>query len=72
MFVYLLIYLFWERERQRDREAESSGGGAEREEREAQNLKQAPGSEQLAQSPTRGSNPFFFNLVLNVNDEGLI
>ena len=32
-----------------------AGGGAERE-REAQNLKQAPGSELSAQSPTRGSN----------------
>ena len=38
------------------------GGGAERErererERETQNLKQAPGSELSAQSPTWGSNP---------------
>ena len=32
-----------------------SGGGAERE-RETQNLKQAPGSELSAQSPTWGSN----------------
>ena len=33
-----------------------SWGGAERE-KETQNLKQAPGSELLAQSPTWGSNP---------------
>ena len=33
-----------------------SGGGAERE-METQNLKQAPGSEMSAQSPTWGSNP---------------
>ena len=33
-----------------------SRGGAERE-RETQNLKQAPGSELAAQSPTWGSNP---------------
>ena len=31
--------------------------GKEQREREAQNLKQAPGSEQSAQSPTWGSNP---------------
>ena len=49
------------RERERERERESaSGGGAERErerERETQNLKQAPGSELSAQSPTWGLNP---------------
>ena len=38
----MFIY-FWQRQGQR--------------EREAQNLKQAPGPEQSAQSPTRGSNP---------------
>ena len=46
--VYLLL---------RDRERQSvSGGGAERE-RKTQNLKEAPGSELSAQSPTQGSNP---------------
>ena len=42
-------------ERQRKTEHEQ-GRGRERE-RETQNLKQAPGSELSAQSPTRGSNP---------------
>ena len=45
-----------ERERERERDRQSvSRGGAERE-RETQNLKQAPGSEPSAQSPTRDSN----------------
>ena len=51
---FLNVYLFLrEREREREREI-SSGGGAERE--GDTELKQAPGSELPAQSPTRGSN----------------
>ena len=52
------VYLFL-----RERESERvSGGGAERErekdrQTDRQNLKQAPGSELSAQSPTQGSNP---------------
>ena len=46
------VYLFL-RERQRQ---STSGGGSGRE-RETQNLKQAPGSELSAQSPTQASNP---------------
>ena len=45
------VYLFFLRERERE---SMSGGGAER---ETQNLKQAPGSELSAQSPTQGSDP---------------
>ena len=44
------IYLFL-RQRQ-----SMNGGGSERE-KETQNLKRAPGSELLAQSPMQGSNP---------------
>ena len=42
------------RERERERERAHIGEGQR--ERETQNLKQAPGSELPAQSPTRGSN----------------
>ena len=41
---------------EKETETECSGGGAERE-GETQNLKQAPGSELSAQSPTWGLNP---------------
>ena len=47
-----LMFIYFERERERQ---SVSRGGAERE-REAQNLKQAPGSERSAQSPMWGSN----------------
>ena len=61
MFIY-----YFERDRERDRERERererergstsmNGGGAER---GRQNLKQAPGAELSAQSPTRSSNPW--------------
>ena len=50
-FLNVFIY-FWRRERERDR----AWAGEEQRERETQNLKQAPGSEPSAQSPTRGSN----------------
>ena len=50
------MFLFL-RERARESErASMSGVGAERE-RETQYLKQAPGSELSAQSPTQGLNP---------------
>ena len=50
IFNFFDVYFIFERETQR-----ASRGGAERE-RETQNLKQAPGSELSAQSPTWGSN----------------
>ena len=40
-----------------EREGDRVGMGEGQRERETQNLKQAPGSELLAQSPTWGSNP---------------
>ena len=52
LFVCLFIYVYlFLRETEKQR---MSGGGAERE-GETQNLKQAPGSELSAQSPTWGS-----------------
>ena len=52
-FFFNVFIYFWDRERQ-----SMNRGGAEREggERETQNRKQAPGSEPLAQSLTRGLN----------------
>ena len=41
----------------RERERQSSSWGGAEKERETHNLKQVPGSEQSAQSPTWGSNP---------------
>ena len=46
------VYLFL-----RQRETEHERGRDRERERETQNLKQPPGSELSAQSPTRGSNP---------------
>ena len=46
------MFIF-EREKERDRAREEKG----QRERETQNLKQAPGSELSAQSPTWGLNP---------------
>ena len=48
------MFIF-ERERERERETEHEQGKGR--ERETQNLKQAPGSELSAQSPTQGPNP---------------
>ena len=42
---------------ERDRQTEYEQGRGRERERETQNLKQAPGPELSAQSPTRGSNP---------------
>ena len=47
-FFFILFMFIFERERQ-----SMNGGGAER---ETQNMKQAPGSELSAKSPTWGSN----------------
>ena len=60
-FNFVNVYLFLrererERERGRDRETECELGKRQRK-RETQNLKQAPGPELSAQSPTWGSNP---------------
>ena len=49
-FTIFLMFIFIERERDRTR------AGPGQRERETENLKQAPGSELSAQSPTRGSN----------------
>ena len=46
-----MFYLFL-----RQRETEHEWGRGRERERETQNLKQVPGSELSAQSPTRGSN----------------
>ena len=51
-----LMFIF-ESQRERDRQTDRARVGEEQGERETQNLKQAPGSELSAQSPTRGSNP---------------
>ena len=51
-FLAIFFYFIFKRER----ETEHEKGRAERE-GETQNLKQAPGSELLAQCPMRGSNP---------------
>ena len=52
LFKFFLTFIhFWETERDRVWE------GEEQRERETQNVKQAPGSEPPAQSPTQGSNP---------------
>ena len=51
----MFIYFERERERQRQRQRQSVSREGQRE-RETQNLKQAPGSELSAQSPTWGSN----------------
>ena len=48
------MFIF-ERKRERERDKNVSRGGAERD-TDTQNLKQTPGSELSAQSPTRGSN----------------
>ena len=53
-FFFFNVCLFL-RERERERETEWEQGRGR--ERETQNLKQAPGSELSAQSPTWGSNP---------------
>ena len=45
-----------ERERERERERDSMSGRGAKRVRETQNLKQAPGSELSAQSPTRSLN----------------
>ena len=42
---------------EREKDTECKLGRSREREREAQNPKQAPGSELSAQSPTRGSNP---------------
>ena len=55
---FFLVPFIFERERERERENENEcqrGRGRDRG-RETQNLKQAPGSERSAQSPTRSSN----------------
>ena len=44
-----------EGEREIERERENASGGEAERERETQNVKQAPGSEQSAQNPTRDS-----------------
>ena len=46
-FIFCVYFIF-------EKEREQAGEG--KRERESQNLKQAPGSELSAQSPTRGSN----------------
>ena len=50
--IFLNVYSFFERERERDRARVGEG----QDERETQTLKQAPGSELSAQSPTQGLN----------------
>ena len=51
------MYLFLrDRERERERETDRVQAGQGQTERETQNLKQAPGSELSAQSPTWGLN----------------
>ena len=52
MFILFLIV----RERERERESTRAEASEGQRERETQNLKQAPGSELSAQSPTWGSN----------------
>ena len=55
------MFIIFERERERERETEHEQGRG-REGGETQNLKQAPGSELAAQSPTWGSNLRAFKL----------
>ena len=49
------MFIIFEKEREGERDREQAGKG--KTERETQNQKQAPGSELLAQSMMRGSNP---------------
>ena len=60
MLIFLIFIYFCEKERQT-----ASGGGK-------QNLKQAPGSELLAQSPMQGSNPRTVRWWPEPNSDGLI
>ena len=53
--IFFNVYLFLrERERERERERDRVQVGEGQKQRETQNPKQAPGSELLAQSPSRG------------------
>ena len=53
---FFFLHLIFERERERERERETEHKWGRGRDNETQNLKQAPGSELSAQSPTRALN----------------
>ena len=55
-FFFNFFHVYFLRERERERERDRAWAGEGQRERETQNLKQPPGSELWAHSPTRGLN----------------